>query len=116
MSLAVIKLLPLELNHPGLVSYFINQLWTKLIAFTLASAVALVTPIGGLTAGVLMDSIGRLNTIKLAVIPSVIGWTLIATAWNVPMIIAGRVLTGIANSKIGNNALTKIFIKLSSLG
>lgn len=64
----------------------------------IASAVALVTPIGGLTAGFLMDSIGRLNTIKLAVIPSVIGWTLIATAWNVPMIIAGRVLTGIANT------------------
>lgn len=45
-----------------------------------------------------MDSIGRLNTIKMAVVPSVLGWSLIACAQNVPMIIAGRLLAGFASA------------------
>lgn len=47
-----------------------------------------------------MDAMGRLNIIKLAAIPSSIGWALIALANNVPMLIAGRVLTGIAAGKV----------------
>lgn len=46
-----------------------------------------------------MDAIGRLNTIKIATIPVVIGWVLIATAKSVPMILIGRLLTGIAAGK-----------------
>ncbi|XP_066154003.1 facilitated trehalose transporter Tret1-like isoform X1 [Euwallacea fornicatus] len=71
---------------------------TRSEASWIASAVVLVTPIGGISAGFMMDSIGRLNTIKLALIPSFIGWALIATATNVPMMIAGRVLTGFAST------------------
>lgn len=48
--------------------------------------------------GFIMDSIGRLNTIKLAAIPGAIGWSLIATATNVPMLIVGRLLTGLASA------------------
>lgn len=53
-----------------------------------------------------MDSIGRLNMIKLAAIPSALGWVLIATATNVPMLLTGRVLTGIAS---GNKYLIEKF-------
>lgn len=50
--------------------------------------------------GLLMDSIGRLNTIKLAMIPAVAGWVIIATSNSVTMIIVGRIITGFA---AGNN-------------
>ncbi|KAL1501268.1 hypothetical protein ABEB36_006623 [Hypothenemus hampei] len=71
---------------------------TKTESSWVASAMVIVAPIGGISAGFIMDSIGRLNTIKLALFPSIIGWTLIALAWNVPMLIVGRVLTGIATT------------------
>lgn len=58
-----------------------------------------VVPVGAVFGGFLMDGVGRLNTVKLAAIPGALGWTLIATAQNVPMIIAGRILTGLASSK-----------------
>lgn len=44
----------------------------------------------------MMDIIGRVNTIKVAAIPSVLGLVLIATAPNVYFILAGRIFTGIA--------------------
>lgn len=43
-----------------------------------------------------MDSIGRINTLKIAAFPSIIGLVLIATAPNVYFILAGRIFTGIA--------------------
>lgn len=46
-----------------------------------------------------MDAIGRLNMLKLASIPTIAGWVLIATAMNVPMIIVGRLLVGFGSSK-----------------
>lgn len=55
-----------------------------------------VVPFAAIIGGFLMDSIGRLNTIKLTTIPVAIGWVLIATAKNVPMILVGRLFTGIA--------------------
>ncbi|KAK9753920.1 Sugar transporter [Popillia japonica] len=48
-----------------------------------------------------MDWIGRLNTLKLTAIPVTIGWILIATATNYPMILVGRILTGVAGVTIG---------------
>nr|XP_022911996.1 facilitated trehalose transporter Tret1-like [Onthophagus taurus] len=45
-----------------------------------------------------MDSLGRLNTLKLTTLPVTIGWILIATAQNIPMILVGRLLTGLAGS------------------
>lgn len=71
---------------------------TKSECSWIASVVVIVVPVGGIIGGFFMDSIGRLNTIKLAVIPSVIGWSLIASAQNVPMIIAGRLLAGFASA------------------
>ncbi|XP_050302173.1 facilitated trehalose transporter Tret1-like isoform X2 [Anthonomus grandis grandis] len=71
---------------------------TKTESSWIASTIVIVTPIGGITGGFIMDSYGRLNTLKLAVIPSVIGWIVIAMAQNVPMLIIGRMLTGIATS------------------
>lgn len=46
-----------------------------------------------------MDAIGRLNMLKLAAIPAITGWVLIATAVNVPMIIIGRLFVGFGSSK-----------------
>lgn len=59
--------------------------------------IVLIVPVGAMMGGFIMDSIGRLNTIKLAAIPGAIGWSLIAMANNVPMLIAGRLLTGLAS-------------------
>ncbi|XP_076256198.1 facilitated trehalose transporter Tret1-2 homolog isoform X1 [Rhynchophorus ferrugineus] len=71
---------------------------TKTETSWIASAIVIVAPIGGITGGFLMDGVGRLNTLKLAAIPSIIGWSTIALASNVPMLIIGRVLTGLATS------------------
>lgn len=60
----------------------------------IASLVVLVVPLGALMTGYLVDSIGRLNTIKLAAVPYILGWILIANATNLPMILIGRFLTG----------------------
>lgn len=62
--------------------------------FFAASVMAVVTPIGALSGGLIMDSIGRLNILKLAAIPSILGWVMIATAQNVMMVIFGRILVG----------------------
>lgn len=63
-----------------------------------ASVIVVIVPAGAIIGGFLMDSIGRLNTIKLSAIPGAIGWVLIAMATNVPMIIIGRLLTGLASA------------------
>lgn len=41
-----------------------------------------------------MEWLGRLNTVKLAAIPCVIGWALIASADNFIQLLIGRILTG----------------------
>lgn len=53
-----------------------------------------------------MDSIGRLNTVKLAMVPAVVGWIIIATSKNVMMMIIGRIITGFAAGEYLNNAKT----------
>ncbi|KAF5284230.1 hypothetical protein FQR65_LT00230 [Abscondita terminalis] len=60
------------------------------------SCVMLITPVGAISGGFLMDSIGRLNMLKIMAVPGVIGWSLLALASNVPMLICGRLITGIA--------------------
>lgn len=57
-----------------------------------------------------MEWIGRLNAIKLAAIPCCVGWILIATASNIYMLLAGRVLTGLG-SAIGTS---EYFVKQRS--
>nr|XP_023028308.1 facilitated trehalose transporter Tret1-2 homolog [Leptinotarsa decemlineata] len=64
----------------------------------IASVVVIVVPLGAISGGLIMDSMGRLNTLKLATIPSVIGWSMIASAPNIPMIILGRLLVGFATA------------------
>ncbi|KAI4454778.1 facilitated trehalose transporter tret1-2 -like protein [Holotrichia oblita] len=63
-----------------------------------ASTTIVVIPIASLICGVFMDSLGRLNTLKLTAIPVTIGWILIATATNYPMLLLGRILTGIVGA------------------
>lgn len=69
---------------------------TKFLTSLVASIIVLMVPVGSIIAGFLMDSIGRINTIKVAAIPSLVGLVLIATAPNVYFILAGRIFTGIA--------------------
>ncbi|XP_044762799.1 facilitated trehalose transporter Tret1-like isoform X2 [Coccinella septempunctata] len=64
----------------------------------IASIIVLTVPIGAPIGGILMDMIGRLNTVKLAAIPGIIGWTLIATAHDLPMMLLGRVFNGFASA------------------
>ncbi|XP_017782106.1 PREDICTED: facilitated trehalose transporter Tret1-like [Nicrophorus vespilloides] len=62
----------------------------------IASIIVIVVPIGAIAGGFIMDSIGRLNTIKLSTVPVCVGWVLIAMAENVTMLLVGRILTGFA--------------------
>lgn len=59
----------------------------------------LAVPAGCLIAGVLMEWLGRLNTIKLAAFPCVVGWILMATGNSFIMILIGRILTGLSCGK-----------------
>lgn len=61
-----------------------------------ASVIVIAVPVGCIFAGLLMEYMGRLNTIKIAVIPCVIGWVLIAKADSFLMLLIGRILTGLA--------------------
>ena len=61
-----------------------------------ASILALMTPIGSTLSGYMMDSIGRINTLKFSVVPSVIGLILIALAPNIYIILMGRIVVSIA--------------------
>lgn len=59
-----------------------------------ASIIVLSVPVGCLISAILMEWIGRLNTVKLAAIPCVIGWVMIASASNFIELLIGRILTG----------------------
>jgi facilitated trehalose transporter len=69
---------------------------TKFQTSLVASIIVLMVPIGSIIAGFLMDMIGRINTIKAAAFPAILGFVLIATAPNVYFILAGRIFMGIA--------------------
>ncbi|XP_055595906.1 facilitated trehalose transporter Tret1-like isoform X2 [Uranotaenia lowii] len=69
---------------------------TKAQSSWIASIIVIMVPIGSLFAGLVMEFLGRLNTIKLATVPCVIGWIIIALADSFTMIMVGRVLTGFA--------------------
>ncbi|XP_063218942.1 facilitated trehalose transporter Tret1-2 homolog [Bacillus rossius redtenbacheri] len=53
-------------------------------------------PLGALLAGILMEIFGRKATIKLTSLPYFVGWVLIACASGIPMMYAGRFITGLA--------------------
>lgn len=69
---------------------------TKTETSFVASIIVLMVPIGSIIAGFMMDKIGRINTLKIAALPSLFGLILIATAPNVYWIIAGRIFVGIS--------------------
>lgn len=54
-----------------------------------------------------MDYLGRLNTIKFACVPGVIGWSTIAIAKNIPTIVAGRALLGFAVGQYFSSVVIK---------
>lgn len=67
--------------------------------FFSASIVVIAVPLGSMTSGVFADLWGRLWPAKISVIPTVIGWSLIASANSIPQLLVGRFLTGFATRK-----------------
>jgi len=61
-----------------------------------ASVLVLVVPIGAVLAGFIMEYLGRLNTIKIATVPCLVGWFLIAAGTNFTTVLCGRLLTGVS--------------------
>jgi MFS family permease len=59
-----------------------------------------VVPIGAILAGFIMEYIGRLNTIKIAAVPCIVGWFLVAAGSSFTAVLCGRLLTGVS---AGNN-------------
>ena len=72
---------------------------SKTLTSLVASCIVLMIPFGSIIAGFSMEKLGRINTIKLAAIPSILGWILISTSTNIYQVLAGRMLTGIACGK-----------------
>ncbi|RZC37799.1 facilitated trehalose transporter Tret1 [Asbolus verrucosus] len=91
IALAFSAILLPQLKEEGFPITEAQQAWV-------ASVIVLVVPLGAISGGFIMDAIGRLNTVKLATIPGVIGWILIAQANSVTMLIFGRLLTGLASA------------------
>jgi hypothetical protein len=52
-----------------------------------------------------MEYVGRLNTIKIAVVPCLLGWFLIATGSSFGAVLCGRLLTGVS---AGSNSYTLV--------
>ncbi|XP_025834657.1 facilitated trehalose transporter Tret1-like [Agrilus planipennis] len=65
----------------------------------IASITTLVIALTSLTCGPVMDRIGRLNCIKISIIPITVGWVLIALAKSTTMLLIGRVFVGISGGK-----------------
>jgi len=61
-----------------------------------ASVLVLVVPIGAILAGFIMEYLGRLNTIKIAAVPCLLGWFLVAVGSNFTTVLCGRLLTGVS--------------------
>lgn len=66
------------------------------------------SPIGAVLGGFLMETVGRLRTLQIGAIPSVIGWILIAVSINIPMLLFGRLLTGLATALATSPAIVYI--------
>ncbi|KAB0791101.1 hypothetical protein PPYR_02901 [Photinus pyralis] len=106
MSLAYSAILLPQLEESQNVTGSIQV--TKTEGSWIASVLVIFTPAGALVAGVIMDAIGRLNMLKLASIPCVLGNVLIAMATNVPMILSGRILLGIGSAWATSPAIVYI--------
>nr|XP_032510956.1 facilitated trehalose transporter Tret1-like [Danaus plexippus plexippus] len=67
----------------------------------IASLSSAGTPIGCILSGYLMDAIGRRRTLIVSEVPLIIGWILVASAVNVPMMYVGRLLIGLGSGMVG---------------
>lgn len=66
------------------------------LLFSSASIHSAATPIGSLASVPIMDAYGRKNALLLSVAPLIAGWSSIALAESHAMILAGRIICGIA--------------------
>ena len=48
----------------------------------------------GFAAGYMIEKIGRKYSLMALAVPFVLGWVLLACSQNIPMMLAGRVVTG----------------------
>ncbi|XP_033336137.1 facilitated trehalose transporter Tret1-2 homolog [Megalopta genalis] len=74
----------------------------------IASVVVVSAPIGSMLGGFLMEIFGRLRTLQLGAIPCVAGWILIALSTNFPMLLCGRLLSGLATALSTSPAIVYI--------
>ncbi|XP_011861463.1 PREDICTED: facilitated trehalose transporter Tret1-2 homolog isoform X1 [Vollenhovia emeryi] len=74
----------------------------------IASLAVVSAPVGAVLGGFLMETFGRLKTLQIGAIPSVIGWILIACSTNIPMLLVGRLLTGLATALATSPAIVYI--------
>ncbi|XP_071454724.1 facilitated trehalose transporter Tret1-like [Hetaerina americana] len=79
----------------------------------LASVVSIVAPIGSLGAGPVVQWLGSKKTIRLSLVPYALGWLLISFANGLPMLLAGRVITGLATT-FGNTPCIVYITEVSS--
>lgn len=73
-----------------------------------ASVVVVCAPLGAVLGGFLMETVGRLRTLQFGAIPCVAGWILIALSTNIPMLLAGRLLAGLATALATSPAIVYI--------
>lgn len=81
---------------------------TKAETSWIASIIVVAAPIGSLIGGFLMETVGRLRTLQIGAIPCIAGWILIALAENIPMLLVGRVLSGLATAMATSPAIVYI--------
>ncbi|XP_071454727.1 trehalose transporter 1-like protein isoform X2 [Hetaerina americana] len=67
----------------------------------IASLSSISTPIGCLLSGWLMDALGRRAALLLVEVPLLVGWLLIAMAYNLPLLYAGRLFVGLGSGLVG---------------
>ncbi|XP_028131316.1 facilitated trehalose transporter Tret1-2 homolog [Diabrotica virgifera virgifera] len=98
MSFSAVLISQIEVPDTEIVS-------TKAQNTFMASVFTMIMPLGSTTSGFLMDRFGRLNTVKLGLIPTIAGWVLIAMAKSMTPIICGRALLGIGACWSSNPAV-----------
>ncbi|XP_076240578.1 facilitated trehalose transporter Tret1 isoform X2 [Calliopsis andreniformis] len=74
----------------------------------IASVVVVCAPLGAVLGGFLMETVGRLRTLQFGSIPCIAGWILIALSTNIPMLLAGRLLAGMATALATSPAIVYI--------
>ncbi|XP_076756305.1 facilitated trehalose transporter Tret1-2 homolog [Xylocopa sonorina] len=74
----------------------------------IASVVVVCAPLGALLGGFLMETVGRLRTLQFGAIPCIAGWILIALSTNIPMLLVGRLLSGLSTALATSPAIVYI--------